>query len=297
VLPEWISEQTAARAAPRRRHTGYLSRSLRDMARVVEDAIFCEQSARRAGFLQRLDARVKLFSVLALAVGATFLHHLPSLLALGVFALAMLLVSRVGLGTVFSRSWWVMPAVFALVAVPSVLSVFVPGDPLVALPWGLSITRQGVASAAVLVTRIAAGMMLALMLALTTRWQELLRAAYTGVTAPFVLVATMMYRYVFVLLRVAENMHLARRARTIVPLDAAQERRWVGGRVGALFLRSRRLSEQVYSAMLARGYRGEPKVLVRHAVGARELAWVLGCAVFLAGILVFDRAVLGEMAW
>ncbi len=267
------------------------------MARVMEDAIFCEQSARRPGFLQRLDARVKLLSVLALAVGATFLHHLPSLLMLGAFAIAALLVSRVSLRTVFSPSWWVMPALFALVAVPSVLSVFVPGEALIRLPWGLSVTRQGAASAAVLVTRIAVGMTLALMLALTTRWQEVLRAAYTSVTAPFVLVATMMYRYVFVLLRVAENMHLARRARTIVPLDAAQERRWVGGRVGALFLRSRRLSEQVYSAMLARGYRGEPKVLVRHELGVKEAAWVLLCAAALAGALVLDRAVLGGMRW
>ena len=297
MLPEWVSEPAAARAAPRRRRAGYVSRTLREMARVMEDAIFCERSARRAGFLQGLDARVKLVSVLVLAVGASFLHHLLSLLAVGICALTMLLVSRVGLRTVFSRSWWVMPAVFALVAVPSIFSVFVPGEPLAALPWGISITRQGLASAGVLVTRISVGVLLGLMLALTTRWQELLRAAYSGVTAPFVLVATMMYRYVFVLLRVAEDMHLARRARTIVPGDPAQERRWVGGRVGALFLRSRRLSERVYAAMLARGYRGEPRVLVQHRVGGREVAWALGCGLVLAAALVLDRIVLGGMLW
>jgi len=199
--------------------------------------------------------------------------------------------------TVFGRAWWAMPGLFALLAIPSVLSVFVPGQPVVALPWGLSITRQGLASAAMLVTRIAVGLMLALTLALTTRWQELLRALHTSVTAPFVLVATMMYRYVFVLLRVAEDMYLARRARTIVPADAAQERRRVAARIGALFLRSRRISEQVYAAMLARGYRGEPKTLVRFRAGWGEVGWSLACGALLAAALAFDRLALGGWSW
>ena len=267
------------------------------MARVVEDSLFCERAARRAAFLQRLDARVKLVSVLRVAVGATFLHHVLPVLLLGGCALAALLASRVGVRTVFNRTWWVMPAVFALVAVPSVLSVFVPGEPVAALPWGLSITRQGLASAGLLVTRIAVGVILALVLALTTRWQELLRAAHTSVTAPFVLVATMMYRYVFVLLRIAENMHLARRARTIVPGDPAHERRWIGTRVGALFLRSRRLSEQVYAAMLARGYRGQPKALTRSRVGGPEILWMMLCGAVFAAALYADRVVLSALPW
>jgi cobalt/nickel transport system permease protein len=281
------------------------------MARVVEDSVFYERSARRKGFLQGLDARVKLISVLSLAVGATFLHCVSALWALGLFAFLAMVFSGLGVRRVLSRTWWVAPGLFMLVTLPAVLSVFTPGDSLVilyrtprpvaigpvTLPGQVSITGQGVAVAALLVSRIAVGVMLALMLALTTRWQELLRAAYTGATAPFVLVATMMYRYVFVLLRIAEEMHLGKRARTICPGTAAQERRWIGHRVGALFVRSRHLSEQVYAAMLARGYRGEAKAMIRSRVGRREVAWSAMCGLALGLALAVNHAAMRGLPW
>ncbi len=281
------------------------------MGRVVEDSVFYERSARRKGLLQSINARVKLISVLSLAVGATFLHGVSALWAIGLFAFLAMVCSGLGVRRVLSRTWWVAPGLFMLATLPAALSVFTPGDSLVilyraqravalgpvTLPEQISITRQGVGVAALLMSRLAVGVMLALMLALTTRWQELLRAAYTAATAPFVLVATMMYRYVFVLLRIAEEMHLGRRARTICPETARQERRWIGQRVGALFVRSRHLSEQVYAAMLARGYRGEAKALTQSHVGGREIGWVMVCGLVFAAALYLDRVGVSALPW
>ncbi len=311
MLPDWVSQPAAPRPLRARGSGRFLERSLRQSARLVEEAVFAERVARRPGFLQRLDPRVKLLSLVGLLVAASFLRHLPSLwlLAGGVVAAAAL--SRVGLRVLFHRAWWFLPATFVLIALPAALSLITPGDPLVilyrnealtrigplSLPSEVSITRQGLAAAGLVITRLFLGVLLAVTLTLTTRWQDLLKAAYTTATAPFVLTLAMTYRYLFVLLRTAENMHLGRQARTISPAPLAEQHRWVGGRIAALFLRSRRLSEEVYQAMVARGYRGEPKGLASARFRLAEAGWLLGCAAAAALALFLDRGVLAVLRW
>ncbi len=311
MLPSWIAESPPPRLALRRRRSSFLARTLRQTAHLTEQVVFAERAARRPGFLQSLDARVKLLSVLALLVTASFLHHLPSLWLLAALAVAAAALSRVDPRLLLNRVWWSLPGLFVIAALPAIFSFVTPGSALLTiyrvadaprlgpftLPAELAITRQGTASAALLVTRIAVGVLLAVCLTLTTRWQSLLKAAYTQATAPFVLIMAMSYRYVFLLLRIAEDMYLARRARTISPRSLAAERRWIGGRVAWLFSRSRRLTDRVYAAMVARGYRGEAKALAESRFGLREAAWIAACALTIPLLLLLDRVVLGNLQW
>jgi cobalt/nickel transport system permease protein len=246
-----------------------------------------------------------------LIVTAAFCHHLPSLWLVGGFAAAAAMLSGLGPTMLFNRIWWFLPGAFVLVAAPATLNLVTPGDALlvlyrtaetqhlggIPLPAEVSITRQGLASAAMLVTRIGVGVLLAVTITLTTRWQSLLKAAYTDTTAPFVLILAMTYRYIFVLLRVIDDMHLARRARIISPAGLAAERQWVGSRIGALFSRSRVLTERIYAAMIARGYTGHPRALAASRLGWREAAWLLGCGLVIFAALVLDRVVLGDLRW
>ncbi len=313
MLPSWVAEPVQARAVRRRRRLRFVERMLRDAARFLENTVFAERAARSAsgGFLQRLDARVKLISTIALLAGAAFLHHIPSLWCLGGFALLAAAMSRVGVRVLFSRVWWFLPGFFVVAAAPAVLNVVTPGDSILtlfeserALRLGpiqlaneVAVTRQGLASAGLLVTRIFLGVLLAVSLTLTTRWQDLLRAAHTSVTAPFVLITGMTHRYTFVLLRAAENMHLAKRARTIVPGTAGAERRWTGDRIGALFSRSRHLAERIYWAMLARGYTGAAKALTQSRLGPREALWLAACTAVIALAAAADRTLLQDLPW
>ncbi len=311
MLPSWIAESAAPRPAPVRRRVPFLERTLRHSAEVVQHVVFAERAARRPGFLQSLDARVKLLSILALLVAATFLHHLPSLWLLGAFAVSAIALSRIELGLLFNRVWWMLPAVFVIVALPAALNFVTPGETIVtlfrteegirvgpvALPREVTITRQGTAAAALVITRVWVGVLLTVALTLTTRWQALVKACHTSMTAPFVLILSMTYRYIFLLLRVVDDMHLAKRARTISPGSLAAEHRWIGGRVAYLFSRSRQLTDRVYAAMLARGYRGEARTLVESRFGAREALWTVACGAAIVGVLAVDRVLLGDLLW
>jgi len=311
MLPDWVADTAPLRSAPRSVSERSIARTLRESARFLEQALSAEQVARRPGLLQRLDPRAKAASIVGLILVAAFLHHMLSLLLIAAFAVLAAAQSRVRPAELLNRVWLLVPAVFAVVALPAALDLVTPGSPLLVivrldrapsigplhLPAEISLTRQGVAAAGLVVTRILLGVLLAVALALTTRWQDLLKAGYSTVTAPFILILAMMYRYLFVLIRVIEDMHLARRARTIAPGTAALERQWVGSRIGALFLRSHRLSERVHDAMRARGYTGSPKTLTQFRFGAREGVWVTACAMIAAAALVCDRVVWAGLAW
>ncbi len=311
MLPSWLAENPKAKASKNKRSLRFVEGALTQTSRFIENIVFAEQMARQTGFLQHLDARIKLLSLLALIVAAAFCHHLPSLWLIAVFITGAALVSNLRPAMVFNRVWWLLPGVFVIVAAPAALNLITPGDPLfiiyrisenqrwrgIHLPAEVSITQQGLAAAVMLVTRIGVGVLLTVTITLTTRWQSLLRAAYTEATASFVLILAMTYRYIFVLVRVVEEMHLARRARTISPANLASERKWAGNRIGALFLRSRVLTERVYAAMLARGYTGRPRALTSSRFGWRETVWLICCAIVIVISLVFDRVLLGDFRW
>ena len=94
-----------------------------------------------------------------------------------------------------------------------------------------------------------------------------------------VLVLAMAYRYLFHLLTSVDDMYTARRARTVVAdADVATGRRFVAASAGALFGKAHALAEEVYLAMVARGYTGERararrRDRIRRA-GRAVLAWV-----------------------
>jgi len=107
----------------------------------------------------------------------------------------------------------------------------------------------------------------------------------------------MTHRYLFVLLRMFDEMHLARKSRTITRGSAGDHHRWIGGSVAALFASSKRLSEDVYQAMLSRGYRGRPRAIVARRIGAAEIAWLGGCSCVVGAAFLVDRVLAAGLPW
>jgi energy-coupling factor transporter transmembrane protein EcfT len=67
---------------------------------------------------------------------------------------------------------------------------------------------------------------------------------------------SMMERYLWVLARAAEEIHLAKASRSIARGSLRDEQAWVAAGIGSLFRRTRALGHEVYLAMISRGYTG-----------------------------------------
>ncbi len=288
----------------RRRRRGFVARTLADLAGALESSVLADETASRPGLLQRLDARVKLIGLLAFIVAAGFARGYPPLLALHALSLGLAVASGLSAGYFLRRVWVFIPAFTGLVALPAVFNLLTPGpaalvllEPLslgpLRLADGLSLTWPGLRVASLLILRVGTSVSFAVLLVLTTRWTSLLSALRVlKVPAAFVLVLAMTHRYVYVLLHVVNNALLARESRAVGRLTGAQNRRWLGATIGALLGKSYHLSDEVYLAMLSRGFRGEVRGMPSPPLARLDYAW-LGLALPLAAAFVAVEVMLG----
>jgi cobalt/nickel transport system permease protein len=279
-------------SAPRRRASRSLARRGADaLASAIAEVLVNDDVASRPGLMQRLDPRVKLVSILVFSVTASFVHSLPVLLAIVVLTVALAAASRVAVGSFMRKVWASAGAFGVLLAAPAVTAWITPGTVLV--PLGpASITYPGLVVAARLVLRVAAGAGFGLLVVWTARWTDLL-AALTAMRVPDLVVATlaMTQQQIMSLLRTVENMHLARESRMLATGSAGQERGWVVERMAFVARKSLKTADDVYDAMLARGFSGAMPTLSRLTTGPRDWTWLLASIAACAAMLTIDRMV------
>ena len=299
--PAWLVAPTAVDAAaaaqPRRPRRAFSERLLRTMAAWLERAMQADQLARRPGLLQRLDARVKLVSLLALIATAALATRIGVLCVLFAVALALVPASRLGLRRFALRAWTFIPLFTALIMLPALFGAVTPGRavltlwshgaPFWPLPRALAVTAPGVFVFARLVLRVTVVVSFGVLLTVTTPWADLLRALRAvGVPRSLVFVLAVAYRYIFTLVRLVQDMAVARTSRLVGPVSVAEDRRFLGGAVAALFGKSQAVSEQVYQAMVARGYTGEVQTLDTWRLRRLDLAWTVAVIAGLTALLV-----------
>ena len=278
-----------------RRHGGggrSLARKTADsIARSVTDVLQNEELAARPGLLQGLDPRAKLLTLVLFAVTTSLVHSVWLLLALIGLTMALAAASLVGVGS-FARRVWLSAGLLALlVSLPSALQLFTPGTVVVSL-GPLSLTAQGLMGVATLVTRVVAAAGFALLVIWTMRWSDLLRALST-MGMPDVVVATlaMTQKQILTLLRTVEQIHLARESRTLTLGTTRENRAWVTERMAFVLRKSMKTADDVYDAMLSRGFTGAMPSLVRLRMGPGDWAWALASVTLCAAIVAVDRVV------
>lgn len=234
-------------------------------------ALLAERLARADGLLQRLDPRVKLLGLLALAVAAAAVRPVAVLLALLGLAVGLALPSRVPFRALW-RPWLGVLLFTGLVALPAVF--LTPGEVCYRLPlldW--PVTASGLQAAGRLLVRVLTTTTFPLLLVLCTPWVHVLKALRVcGVPVVLVVILGMTHRYLFVLLQVARDLHEAKRSRTVGVLRPADHRRLAVASIGTLLERSYQLTEEVHLSMLARGFRGEVHTLDEFRMRPRD--WV-----------------------
>ncbi len=246
--------------------------------------------------LHRLDARVKVVVSLLLILGILLtperaLIAYPLLWAL-IAGLAA--AGSVGVGRLARLGSLALPFVLTAVALPFTL----PGHP-VAVLGGLTVSDAGLLRFASILLKSWLSVQVALLLALTTPFTDLLWA-FGSLRLPETLIAIIgfMYRYLYTLGDEAQRLIRARSARsaTLPGHKSGGSLIWrarsAGGMVGSLFLRSYERSERVYAAMLSRGYDGrllrlDPPPLSRAAIlsGSLPLLLLVGIELLALGMI------------
>ena len=308
MLPEWLSQRPAVGACPCCTLTGPSKKSIVDrtigaFSSFFDESSYAEGYACKRGLLQFVDPRFKLIGVLWLVVCIILVNRVEWVLVILGVAILLGVASKVRLGYYLKRVWLFIPLFTLVIAVPAMFSFIVPGQPIFVLlskgqslgplasPWTISITVPGLQSVVLFVLRTGAAVSFVILFALTTRWTDLLASLQSlKIPTAFVMILGMTYRYVFVLVGIAQDMSFALKSRTLSPERSANVREWLGATIGVLFRRSMNMSELVTLSMISRGYDGRVRKVTEFYAEPFDWAF-LGFLVGLGLILFMLRNV------
>jgi cobalt/nickel transport system permease protein len=201
--------------------------------------------------IHRLDPRAKVIGLGALTLVAvtTPLRAWPAFVACALALAAVAAVARVGPGAIWRRARVVLPLIVFVAA-------FVPFARKGGAELGLgpvTVSEVGLAIFATVAAKALIGTVSAVLLGATTSFPDVLHAL-ERLRAPrlLVLIAGLMYRYLFVIAAEVGRMRAALASRGYRPRHALQAAA-IGRAATALFLRTHARAERVHLAMLARG--------------------------------------------
>jgi cobalt/nickel transport system permease protein len=237
--------------------------------------------------VHRLDPRAKIIG--ALAITGIAVSTPPALwpvyLACALALLAIAIAGRVPVGDLWRRGR--LP--LALVAAVAVTLPFVRDGGREWALAALTVHVAGVETAAAVAAKGAIGIAVAVLLTCTTGFAAVL-GGLRALRVPnlLVLVAGLMYRYLFVIVEEIGRLRASLASRGYRPRHALHAA--VLGRVAASsFVRTYERGERVHRAMLARGYRGELPELEPPVLRLADVVVVAG----LAGSLLALRITIG----
>jgi cobalt/nickel transport system permease protein len=270
---------------------GWLEQTVGGITANVERAIFTEHHARSAGFLQRRDPRAKIIAALTAILAASLTASLAGLALLYAATLAAAGASRVPFGFFVRRVWLGIPFFAGIVVLPAIF--FVPGPRVFDLgigPAHLAPSWNGLAGALLFVSRVGVSVSLAVLLIVTTPWADVLKSLRAlKVPQVFVLVLSMTYRYLFLFLHTANGILLARKSRLVGRTSGGEQRRWITGTMGNLMSRAFKMSNDVYAAMLARGFDGEVRTYSTYRLRPFDVAMLAGAIAIAVTTVLLGR--------
>jgi cobalt/nickel transport system permease protein len=275
----------------------FLSKGLHHIAEIIRSGYIQWELASRDGLFQKIDARVKvLFLLFFIIIVSLKRDPIPEIL-IGIFVFVLILLSRLDAWLIYRRVIFLSFVFGFLIAAPAVLNVFIKGEVIVPLvrfsgphdfwiyhiPDEIGITKEGLYRVITFTLRVMNSLSLSFLVFYTTPFPELIKALRV-IKAPdsFLMIITLTYKYIFIFARTVHDMHLAKKGRLIGPERDTEARRWVAGRIALMFRKSQQRCEEIYKAMIGRGFSGTIRVYGSRSLRTRD--WISGLFFLCAGV-------------
>ena len=260
-----------------------------------------ERESYKNSPIHRLDPRVKLLFALAIIIYVVSLprvheKNLARLLAIEIYLILLVLVAGLDLKYFILRILAILPFGIAIALIqpflrPSFIENYTP-YPL-DLPFGLSITYQGLAFGSTLLAKYLVCITAVILLSSTTRLKDMVAAAdRIGIPREFTLLLSMMVRYLFLFWAVLKRIRVAQETRLFNIWSRGVPRKWIlkqiGHSISAIFVRSYEQGEKTYISMLCRGYgSGHDKAYYKAKIRTQDVLFLLLSTGSIACIHIF----------
>jgi len=276
----------------------FLERGIDHLADVIRNGYAQWECSSQPNFFQRIDARVKvLFLLFFILIVSLKRDVLPETCIL-IFVFVVTLFSRLNLLKLYKRVLLLGFVFGFLVALPSAFNVITRGEIIFSivrlprsytfwiyhLPADIGLTREGIHGVSMLTLRVINSLSLSFLVLYTTPFHEIIRALkVVKVPDSFLIIITLCYKYIFIFSKTVEDMHLAKKSRIVRESTPAEAREWIAGRKAFVFRKARLRCEEVFKAMVGRGFSDSIKFYGFRKMGISD--WCAALFLFFVGIL------------
>jgi len=261
----------------------------------LNESIFFEKYSKYPGILQNMESRIKIITLIIFIIGSVLSKNILTLIVFNSIALILAYLSKIPLLQYLKRVYFFIPIFAGIIAIPVMFNLMTPGKDLIIIldSTHISITYEGVVYAITFTLRVATCVSFAVLIPITTQWNRVTSAMNKlGVPDVVITITNLAYRYIFLLLNFVLDMMYSRKSRVVNKLDMVESWKEAGKAIGALFIKTYEMGEDVYYAMLSRGYNGEIKHIYREQIGIKDILFLLFSIITTVSLVLFDRGIL-----
>jgi cobalt/nickel transport system permease protein len=276
----------------------FVEKGINHLAGVIKRGYIHWEFLSKNGLFQKIDPRIKVFFLIFFIVIVSLKRDLLSELYISIFIFSLVLLSRLKVVTFYRRVLFLGFIFGFLIALPSAFNLMTKGEmilPVATLsrpydfwiyhvPTTIGITRGGMLGVAMLTIRVVNSLSLSFLVLNTTPFPEMVRALKVlKVPDAFLIIISLCYKYIFIFSKTVEDMYLAKRARMLREDKHKKAREWIAGRLALIFRRSQLNCEEVFRAMVGRGFSDTIKLYGFEKMRATD--WASGVILFSMGLL------------
>jgi len=278
--------------------TSFLEKGIHHLADIIKTGYVQGETAALDNFFQKIDARIKVLFLLAFVIIVSLKKDILSEFLIGIFVALLVIISRLNLFSFYRRVLFLGFIFGFLISLPSACNVITRGEiilPILQLskpysfwiyriPAEIGITREGMYGVAMLTLRVTNSLALSFFVLYTTTFPDIVKALkILRIADGFLMIITLSYKYIFIFARTVEDMHLAKKSRLAGQVSNAEARRWIAGRIAFIFKKTQLRCEEIFKAMLGRGFSEHVRIYGVGKLQPRD--WAVSVVFSLMGVL------------
>ncbi len=299
-IPAFLLEMPSAGAAQARGGLSapFIDRTMAHISGFIRTSYVQWDLASRSGLFQKLDPRIKVSFLLFLIVVVSIKQNIRAEGMIAAFLCAAVITSRLDLIRFYRKVVLIGFLFGTVIALPSALNLMKEGEVVIPLvhfdkackfwfyhiPETIGVTKEGIEGILMLTSRVMNSLTITFLLLHTTRFPEIIRSLKVfRVPDTILFVISLTYKYLFIFVKTIEEMHLAKKARLAGGVGKGEMRYWVAGRIAFMLRKSHQQFEEVFRAMVGRGFSGDMKLSTYQPFGKKDI--LSGCLLFSLGII------------
>lgn len=295
-LPAFLLEPenlTSAHKWTKHNKLPFIDHTIASIASFIKTGYLQIEMAGKKGFLQQIHPGIKLLFLLYFVVIINISSHITTQLLVCGFLILLYLLSRIHLIAIFKKITFLGLMFGFLIILPAALNIVTPGKCVIRLfdfgtahhfwiyniPPTIGITAEGCTVVFRFFLKVSNAIALTLLIVYSTPFNEIIRSLkILRVPDVFLLIVTLSYKFIFILSQTTEETYLALKSRWWKYSGKNETNTLIAGRITHIFRKSWVKYEEIYKAMVVRGFTGKVVVLSFIKITGMDIVF---CAFFV----------------